>query len=507
MFPTVFLLMLSAVLLALFVPLSIYAANRGEVLALETLAPLGLLVLANAVLIGLARVAKLNLRKFAVVLSVFWVGFFQFGMLKPVLLRTGLSDHLLGVLVILALLGIGALVWRIERVSDPLVGWFVLVFAASVSAYPLGVLAFDLTSEALGATRSSLFRTAPAPPDASVGEGPDIFYVLLDGYAGSDVLSADFGYDNEPFLQLLRDQGFVVMDRSRSNYAKTIHSLASAFNMDYLDLLVEEQGEDSTNALPIVHSIHDSRLNRTLRAAGYQVSVVLGSTHLLPKEPIASIDDVRSYTQSSQFALTAYGRTPLSAVLDLVLFDVDGKPWVPDSHEWVLEQGLDLASNDRRDFAFLHVLSPHEPYYFDERCNVVAEYRHQSWNNYEGPFDAYRAAYIGQLRCTNRLVERFLSELDTHRPKPIVVIQGDHGPSEIESNVLDREGIDEARFRSSILNAIRVPGAEHLPTTRDMTPVNNFRVVLGQLGLAPDEKLEDRSYSSSYERPYEFARW
>ena len=95
-------------------------------------------------------------------------------------------------------------------------------------------------------------------------------------------------------------------------------------------------------------------------------------------QPIASIDDVRSYTQSSQFALTAYGRTPLSAVLDLVLFDVDGKPWVPDSHEWVLEQGLDLASNDRRDFAFLHVLSPHEPYYFDERCNVVAEYRHES---------------------------------------------------------------------------------------------------------------------------------
>jgi hypothetical protein len=509
--------MSSPLLLSLFVPTWIYAKNRGEVLPSETLVPIGLVLAANLVLIGIGRAAKLEPRRFAVTLALFWVGFFHIGKLRPALLRTGVSDELQSILLPLALVGICALVWRIERVSAPVIAQWLTVSAVCLSVYPMGVLALDLASELLGAPSQREAVGAHASPDATAkreapsDSAPDIFYLLLDGYTGQDVLTRYLGYDNEPFLESLRERGFVVMNQSRSNYASTIHSLASSFNLDYLDFLVEQEGEGSMNKIVIIQSIHDSRLNRMLKEAGYHVTLVLSSTHLLPKKPSASVDDVLSYLRMSQYALTLYGRTPLPAFAidqqSSFKFDVDKKPWIPDSHQWVLEKGVELAVNDQRDFAFLHVLSPHEPFYFDENCDLVPEYQHQHWNNYDGPFDTYRDAYVGQLRCTNQMVERFLSAIDTRHPKAIVVIQGDHGPSEIESSVLEAEDIDEARFRSSILNAIRVPGAEDLATNDDMTPVNNFRLVLGHIGLGSMEKLEDRSYRSSYKNPYEYVRW
>ena len=42
---------------------------------------------------------------------------------------------------------------------------------------------------------------------------PDVYYVILDGYARADALATHYGYDNEPFLDALRERGFVVADQ------------------------------------------------------------------------------------------------------------------------------------------------------------------------------------------------------------------------------------------------------------------------------------------------------
>ena len=73
-------------------------------------------------------------------------------------------------------------------------------------------------------------ENGPATLDLKVGDNPpDIYYIILDGYGRSDVLKR-YGYDNSPFLNSLRDLGFVVAECAQSNYAQTKLSVSSSLN-------------------------------------------------------------------------------------------------------------------------------------------------------------------------------------------------------------------------------------------------------------------------------------
>lgn len=116
-------------------------------------------------------------------------------------------------------------------------------------------------------------QTANAPSQASPSTDaalPNIYYIIVDGYGRSDVLKDLYGADNSDFITFLERRGFFVATDARSNYSKTILSLASSLNMRYLDDVVQTQGVESTNRQPLIHMIQDSEVRRTLEAAGYR---------------------------------------------------------------------------------------------------------------------------------------------------------------------------------------------------------------------------------------------
>src|SRR6266700_2446028 len=96
---------------------------------------------------------------------------------------------------------------------------------------------------------------------------PDIFYIILDGYARQDVLADFFGYDNRPFLAFLRKKGFYVAPKSRCNYSVTYLSLNSSLNMQYMDALdnVPDQEEQAFRL------IRHNRVIEDLKLSGYRI--------------------------------------------------------------------------------------------------------------------------------------------------------------------------------------------------------------------------------------------
>src|SRR5207244_2209263 len=66
---------------------------------------------------------------------------------------------------------------------------------------------------------------------------PDVYYIMLEEYAGERTLADQFGYDNRPFMDALSQLGFYVARDSTTNYPRTELSLASSLNMNYLDAL------------------------------------------------------------------------------------------------------------------------------------------------------------------------------------------------------------------------------------------------------------------------------
>ena len=93
---------------------------------------------------------------------------------------------------------------------------------------------------------------------------PDVFYIILDGYARQDILANYFDYNNAWF-GTLGAMGFVVAGGSRANYCQTALSLASSLNMDYIDALLPSERPSSRNRFPLVRLIENSAAARAFQ--------------------------------------------------------------------------------------------------------------------------------------------------------------------------------------------------------------------------------------------------
>ena len=105
---------------------------------------------------------------------------------------------------------------------------------------------------------------------AKPSELPDIYYIILDGYARQDILQEIYGFDNTAFIDALKMMGFYVASESRSNYNQTLLSLSSSLNLDYLSFL-GFTGESSDNRKPLERLIQDSRVVNFLKDQGYTI--------------------------------------------------------------------------------------------------------------------------------------------------------------------------------------------------------------------------------------------
>jgi hypothetical protein len=127
------------------------------------------------------------------------------------------------------------------------IGWFWVVFRrrrdldAATRACNVTAATFVALS-LVGAVRFSSSSSGPAqavavattvPGDQAEGAGislpykPDIYYLILDGYTGENVLKTMYSFDNSGFYDALRQRGFFVASRARCNYPTTFLSLAS----------------------------------------------------------------------------------------------------------------------------------------------------------------------------------------------------------------------------------------------------------------------------------------
>ncbi len=102
---------------------------------------------------------------------------------------------------------------------------------------------------------------------------PDIYYIILDGYARSDYMTEAIGLDNSEFIAFLERQGLLVAKESRSNHNWTSLSLASSLNMTLAQYL-------GANMLPgyyptpFVDFIRHNLVRRSLEEIGYRTVAV-----------------------------------------------------------------------------------------------------------------------------------------------------------------------------------------------------------------------------------------
>ena len=357
---------------------------------------------------------------------------------------------------------------------------------------------------------------------AGQGDLPDIYFIVLDGFGRQDVLASLFNYDNSEFISALEAKGFTVADKSWSNYSHTSLSLAATLNLDYVNDLAANMDSGSRDLRPLSELIENSAVRRMFEELGYQfvafetglayTSIDNADIYLQPdysasRNELALLSGLELNEFEGMFLKSTIARVALDHYLraqtDLADF-VTGFPYQKhrDRVLFTISSLSEFAEREGEFLVFAHVISPHPPFVFGENGEQVPNARPFSLQD-DGccTRDDYIRGYSEQAEFISSLVELEVSEiLARSESPPIIIIQGDHGPgaflasSESESNLRERFGI---------LNGLFLPGVGAERVDPSISPVNTFRLILGEYFGLDLELLPDWSFFSPGSRPYD----
>jgi len=498
------------VMAALYPGLFLYAQNQSEILFSDTLR-----VLAASVVFALLCVLCFGVlfrrRDTAMLASVFSiVALFSYGHVYRFIktweiagIDVGRHRYLAPLMGLLFLLGLFHIA-RNEKVRQRLVQW------SSVAAIAL----FSFTLIQIGVSWDDGLQPQEENELENPGVGqpnseayPDIFYIILDGYARADVMESVYGYDNSAFLEALEERGFFVAAESVSNYDLTLLSLPSSLNMTYLDDVVAAAGQEGTEREELTDLLRHSLVRETLTDRGYEL-VAFETGY--PRTRIYDADDYLEPV-SDGTGMNSFENMLLDTTLFRLFVDAFGSEserielaLYPEYEmhrvriRFILDSLGEIASRPERSFVFAHIVSPHPPFIFDQNGNSVIYTRPFSMedgDHYLGNSEDYWERYPDQVAYLNGLVlDAIDAILRESESPPYILLQADHGPGAfLEWSAPEDEDIFS---RFAILNAYYFPTQDYGELYSAISPVNSFRVLFNQLFDAGYTLDEDRSYFS-----------
>lgn len=334
---------------------------------------------------------------------------------------------------------------------------------------------------------------------------PDIYYIVLDRYASSDVLTKQFGYDNSDFINYLTTNGFYNHADAHNNYPYTTMSIASTMAAGYqTDLIKQFSGAASQTVVPYHETIQNSPVVNYLKQIGYSY-YHLGSWYDASNRTAQADHEYQIDGQlellGHQYTLDDFPKVQLTnsvfwrfvqAGINLGHF-----PVVNYSQQSGLDMSLyqlktlgQLASQPAGGrLIFAHILVPHDPYYFNADGSLS---NNSSSDNVGAPI---KQKYLGQVQFINSQLKPILDKINAQsNGQAVVVLQSDEGPYPLQLNdetfndsTLDDE-INNADMRQwsdadlqmklGNLGAYHIPAASAADLAVAGDSVNIFRLIL-----------------------------
>jgi hypothetical protein len=398
----------------------------------------------------------------------------------------------------------GLLTWlavarvKAPRSWTPALNAFALALVAMPAGSALQALANGPPARKWEAAAFDTSAWSPPPP----AQRPDVYYVILDGFARADVLRDLYDFDAGPFLEGLARRGFFVAGRSTSNYSQTRLSLSSSLNADYINNRGLRHVPDEG---PLRVMMAGNRVVKAFRRLGYRFISFASGYELT--EMTGADEYLTPFSYMSEFHRLLLRMTPLPHLMPTPA-QRDAYTMARERVLYALDTLPEVAKLSGPKFVFAHVACPNPPFIFGENGEDVAD-RSVDFSMFDGDDftsgsrDDYLRGYRRQVAFLTRKVEAVVDGMLKNSPAPpVIILQADHGPG-LRLNHGDPEKTD-ARERLGILNAYHFPAAAPSGLHDAITPVNAFRLVFNACLGANLELLEERSYLSSWDLPFDF---
>ena len=321
---------------------------------------------------------------------------------------------------------------------------------------------------------------------------PDVYYIILDEYAGPVGLEF-LQYDNSDFFSYLDKREFYLPPDSHSNYSMTHFSLSSSMNMKYVNYLSDELGKESKNYIPATELLLNSEVIHNFKSLGYKIVIFDSGT--------LSSDDFKDVDVSMCKDTKPFNYVLLDAVARTSMIGYFIERWSEeDARNMILCVFTELPTvKDNYDepiFVFAHIIFPHPPYIFGPNGEKVTPgnlYNSEKWDE--------KLAYLDQLKFANKKSSEVIDNLlENKEYQPIIILQSDHGLGFIDWKNPNNEMLKQ---RFSILNAYYLPDDGKDQLYERITPVNSFRLIFNVYFNGNYTILDDKMYWSNGKKPYD----
>jgi len=478
-------------LLATFPVVFLYHENAGILNLSSMVLPLGVhVLLAVAAYTFLYFLCKRNAVAASNASVVFLLVFILYGTIYDLLLTADLFTVRHGTMLPVMLVAGGYLAYFVERIAP--------AGARSVQRASLVLTAGLIGFNAAGVLRVEYYklvasREGSAPGSQTYNDGspttrPDIYYIVLDEFAGFDAVREYWGYDEiDEFENHLEERGFFVAGGSRSTTIDTLVEISSRLNYQEYPA-----GEESA---VYFDAIADNRIMRDLSSLGYTtvaLEELRSALAYAAATPIAVDYDLHFDPGSSRpgglrfdpFAAMVFELTMLRPVAEADrllygMYEEHGQEVL-----WALDRLANLDDIPSPKFVYAHLLFPHAPWIFDRNGAPTVSSCWYDWN-------CYLDTYIFSVSQARELVDQLMGNADPLNP-PIIILQSDHGARNDGGTTLTDY---PAELRNHILNALYLPGFDYSQLKVDMDPIDTFPLILNHyfdtdLPLRQDAGLE-----------------
>ena len=491
-------------------PILFFYSNNIRELSLDVLAaPIFYAIVIAAVIYLVLTFVLKNSRKAAAASSLFFILFFSFGHVKTFF---HVQDKAL-LLIWLVFLIVGFYFLLKTRHLIRLTNSLNLVSALLVVFSLVNIFYFEIatgrifkSSEGNQSNAQSSLAKLKKPENP-----PDIYYLIFDRYASFGTLKDSYNYkDISEFENYLTEKGFYIPTYGYANYPRTFLSLASSLNMDYVNYLVDELGENSNDEAAAYKLFKNYKVQALLKSVGYKY-IHVGSWWEPTRQndsadenffyspfrfKVLNLDEFSTKLVETTLASEFLSRTSVQGTVEPLYGRTNHRESILFQFKTLEEKVIPTKGPK---FVFAHLLVPHPPYVLDENCKPLTQQETERIKESDN--------YLNQLACTNKKIKTLINKIQAEsKDSAIIILQADEGPEGVK-NKLSRKwqesSIDAIREKTGILNAYYLPRKGKNDLYSSITPVNTFRKIFNLYFGTNFDILEDKVYViESKERPY-----
>lgn len=482
-------------LFGLFTTIFLFSHNIHLVKFQDLFSPISIIIITITILLVIINLILKNKKKSALIVSLGLILFFSYGFIYEIIdnsIESNLSHkYVIAVFLIVFLIGTFYFIKTHRRLDNA---------TKIVNAVGVVIILISLSNIAIYSIEGDSFMNDFSTDNQIITTNnnvnlPNVYYIILDAYAGTEALENVFNFDNSEFYDFLTEKGFYVAKKSHSNFPQTYQSISSSLNMEYVNHIDSENLQKRQDVA--YKMIENNKVMKNFKAKGYTIFNInsgWGPTRELPLADMNLCTKYRGIIDSELFSMII-NKSMINPLYVKIFAD--------DRRELLLCHFSTLTEvskmTDEPFFVFAHITIPHASYIFGPNGEKVIPKSLQL-----GYAVKDKEGYIGQLQYTNKLVQEAIEKILAENTNlPVIIIQGDHGSDESEIP-WETHNDDSLRERFSIQNAFLIPDIEKEIFYETITPVNSFRILFNHIFNDEYKLLEDKQYAPEKHEPWKF---